>query len=77
MREITNAIRFRICEMAMIRAYKNLNKLRIVHNKKYLKRVIYWHELGVAIAPRCNEEVTKAIIGLHPYIELLKKAVRR
>ena len=76
MREITNAIRFRIGTMAIVRADKNLNKWRIAHNKKYLKRVLYWCELGVAIAPRCDEKVTKAIIGVQSYIELLKRAVR-
>ena len=63
--------------MAIVRADKNLNKWRIAHNKKYLKRVLYWCELGVAIAPRCDEKVTKAIIGVQSYIELLKRAVRR
>lgn len=77
MREITNAIRFRIGAMAIVRAKKNLDKWRIVHNDKYLKRALYWGELVVAIAPRCNEEVTKAIIVVQPYIELLKRAVRR
>lgn len=77
MKEITNAIRFRIGTMAIVRANKNLDKWGIVHNKKYLKRVLYWYELGVAIAPRCDEEIMNTIIGLQPHIELLKRAVRR
>ncbi len=76
MREITNAIRFRIGTMAIVRAKKNLDKWGIVHTDKYLKRALYWCELGVAIAPRCDEEATKAIIGVQSYIELLKRAVR-
>ena len=77
MREITNAIRFRIGAMAIVRAKKNLDKWGIVHNDKYLKRALYWCELGVAIAPRCNEKFMKIIVGLQPHIEVLKRAVRR
>ena len=77
MKHLINAVRFEIGAFAMERAVENLNKWKSTSNRKYLKRVLYYYNLGVGIVPYISKDAQSTLDTVQPTIEKIKRAVRR